>query len=435
MKKRKLLYVILIIIFLSLFVYFVNSKTFLNLSQNIKVLMYGEPIDLETGIVNNKFFYIDTNDAAKGINDAIEYASKNNIQYIKLEKNIYNINSSIYLKSNLHLDLNGSTIEYLPNGKKLYYLFVIDNLNNVKISNGLLVGDRYEHDYTTDNSTHEWGMGVEISSATNVEIFNLDISKMTGDGIYITQKGSTSENLINSFNINIFNCRIHDNRRQGITIISGENINIYSNEIFNINGVNPKSAICVESNYSYEKSDNINIYDNKLYNLNGNYSIYYYRNLFNSKIYNNEISGQLFIHDVKGNLQIFDNLMNNASVICSVTERENENGFMINKVIINNNTMKNSNISLKNCEKAIIENNIVYNREIVIKESEAAIINNKVINELETLQYAFIYGDDGGNYCTIYKQGNTMMGNINFLEKVYPNVQIKEEIESFLEKF
>ena len=122
MKKRKLLYVILIIIFLSLFVYFVNSKTFLNLSQNIKVLMYGEPIDLETGIVNNKFFYIDTNDAAKGINDAIEYASKNNIQYIKLEKNIYNINSSIYLKSNLHLDLNGSTIEYLPNGKKLYYL-------------------------------------------------------------------------------------------------------------------------------------------------------------------------------------------------------------------------------------------------------------------------------------------------------------------------
>lgn len=435
MIKRKVFYIIILALLLFIILYFINSDVFINFSNQVKIIMYGEPINLANGMINNDFFNINSNATARGINDALEYAYKNNIQYVCLEKGIYEINESIHLISNIHLDLNGSTIEYIPNSNKTYSLLRIENQDNVIISNGFLKGDRYEHDYSQDNSTHEWGLGIRITSSTNIEIFNLNISEMTGDGIYISQNSSNREKLINSENIKIHDCMIHDNRRQGITIISGENIDIYSNEIFDINGVNPKSAICIESNYDYEKSDNINIYDNKFYNLNGNYSIYYYRNLYNSNIYNNEISGKLFIHDVKGLIKIHDNIMNNANISCGITEEEKENGFTVAKVIIENNNMQNSNIKLTNCEKSIIHNNTIYNQTIEVKNSESAIINNIVISNSEQLQYGYIYGDNSNDYFTIYEQGNKIIGNISNMEKIYSNVIINNNIEEFIENF
>ena len=61
--------------------------------------MYGDPI-AEDGTINNTYFgiEIDGNDAKKtlvGINKAIEYASKNNIENIKLEKGTYILGDEI----------------------------------------------------------------------------------------------------------------------------------------------------------------------------------------------------------------------------------------------------------------------------------------------------------------------------------------------------
>ena len=151
----------------------------------------------EDGLINNSYFNIrmngttveDAQHTTKGINEAIKYANENNINYIKLEKGVYLIdvvNNEITLKSNIELDLNQSTLQVLSNSQPKYSLIHIYDVQNVKVKNGNLLGDRETHDYTKEpDSTHEWGHGIKIEQANKIEVLDLDISLMTGDGIYV----------------------------------------------------------------------------------------------------------------------------------------------------------------------------------------------------------------------------------------------------------
>ena len=246
---RKVFIIILIILLLLGILLISKNKQII--SYNIRYLLYGNPVD-EEGLINNDFFDLNSNNSievAQGFNELIEYACKNNISYLKLNKGEYIIGDTIFLKSNICLDLNGSTIRYDKNSKTSYSLIRINNENNIEIINGKLEGDQDVHDYNSIESTHEWGMGIRIHAGKNVNICNLDISNMTGDGIYISQFNSSETILNNSENITINNCVIHNNRRQGISIISGENIEIVNNEIHSIKGTNPQSGIDLEANY------------------------------------------------------------------------------------------------------------------------------------------------------------------------------------------
>ena len=68
-----------------------------NIQQQISILKEqfdGEPIDLNTGIINNSYFNIskdgtNSEQTTKGINRAIVYAYRNNIKNIKLEDGTY----------------------------------------------------------------------------------------------------------------------------------------------------------------------------------------------------------------------------------------------------------------------------------------------------------------------------------------------------------
>lgn len=144
------------------------------------------------GLIDNSYFNIvvdsDTKEQAllnsNGISEAIKYANENGISYIKLQQGTYTfdvVNSKIRLMSNIEIDLNGSTLKVLPNSAQVYTLIHIYDVQNVKVKNGFLIGDKEEHQFTEDEQTHEWGHGVRIEHAKNVEISNLDISKMTGD--------------------------------------------------------------------------------------------------------------------------------------------------------------------------------------------------------------------------------------------------------------
>ena len=200
----------------------------LNIVENIKIQRYGEPINIENGLINNKYFGIDNTGSEanaignrNAINAAIEYANKNNINEITFEEGTYVIDSEkdtknyhyhekgIILKDNITIDLNGSTIKHITNDKPCYVVFSIIDCNNVEIKNGMLEGDKDEHIYTEVDKTHEYGMGIDISGGSSIKITNLDIKDMTGDGIFVGMQNTIPEQ------VEISNCNIYILRKWG----------------------------------------------------------------------------------------------------------------------------------------------------------------------------------------------------------------------------
>lgn len=318
-KKRKIVILsfIFIIIILLIIAFSTSIINIQDINENIRRGLYGEPIDLETGMINNSYFEINSNgenakETTIGINQAIEYANKYNVEYIRLEKGTYLIESSltqdnyagIVLKSNIILDLNGSTLKYMPDGRATYSIILLNEIENVKIINGFIIGDRYEHNYNNGSSTHEWGMGIKILGATNVELSNLQISNTTGDGIYIGEgtNGKTDNILI--CNNNIYNCR-----RQGITVITASNLKIDSNEIYNINGTPPSTGIDLERNNDKQTYENIVISNNKLYGFDNdkNIAICAFDGITNLDIFGNEIEGIIYINKPNPTINEHDN--------------------------------------------------------------------------------------------------------------------------------
>lgn len=322
MRKKTIYVIILFVLLIIIWLIIIHTKDIKELYYQVRKQFYGEPINIQTGLINNNFFEInkdggDSTKTRKGINEAIEYANNHNIEYIKLEKGkylvdtfVYEINGnkydrSIILLSNIEFDLNGSVVQIENNNRPNYRIFSILDAQNIKISNGTIVGDRDGHNYSNTNtgeSRHQWGMGVSILGGKNVEVSNLQILNTTGDGVYI----SATQNIV-SQDIFIKNCKIFNTRRQGITIITANHVEIFDNEISNINGSAPQSGIDIERNNSYEISNDIKIYRNKIYNLASNNAIITYDGLTNIFIFENELQGKIEINYPNDTIKVYEN--------------------------------------------------------------------------------------------------------------------------------
>ncbi len=399
MKNKKIImFSILIIIFIVIYYMYTHISEINDLTISIKQQLYGEPINIQTGEINNQFFNINSEgknakSTTNGINNAIEYAYKHNINYVKLKQGTYAISGEvdnlnhknekkgIILKSNITLDLNASTLTHETNNKIMYSLISIYEVQNVVVCNGKLVGDKDTHDYSSINSSHGWGYGIDIKASENVRISNVEICDMTGDGISISNLPMTiTENKISttSQNINIERCNIYGVRRNGISVISGKNIQIYQNEIHDIEGTLPQAAIDLETNDDgKQKVDDIKIYDNKIYNLNNasQFAIITYFHISKVEIYNNEITGRIIIYETDESVSIKNNLIKQGEILSKYAqgrpsalrkeiivtgnklEKSNINLFNVNKIQITENQLKNSKIEYNNCEEVIINNN------------------------------------------------------------------------------
>ena len=334
-KKRRILILSFIIMIIAVLIigFSTNEITIQQIDENIRRNLYGDPIDLETGMINNEYFKISNDgtnatDTTKGLNEALKYSNINNIKYVKIQNGNYLINGTIRIYSNTEIDLNASELVLQANNRTGYTILGISNAENITIKNGKVIGDRENHDYTGD-STHEWGMGINISGSTNINIENLEISDMTGDGIYITN------GITNSTSIRIQNCILQGNRRQGISIISGEEIEIYNNEIYKIDGTNPQSGIDLEANYESQKIDKVNIYNNKFYNFRKNIAIILHNQIYNVNITGNLIYGDINIYETKEKTEIVGNQLING-VINAGSSNENNLKIVNNLDILNN---------------------------------------------------------------------------------------------------
>jgi hypothetical protein len=136
---------------------------------------------------------------SNGINNALTWAAQEGYTEFVLPKGTYLIHETLPIlpKSNMTLDLGGSTLRIRDNGLAGYSVICFKQ-NQVfsRITNGIIQGDRYNHNYTTPGqaSTHEWGMGILFPNTVNISngegvncryitIDNVEFLDLTGDGV------------------------------------------------------------------------------------------------------------------------------------------------------------------------------------------------------------------------------------------------------------
>ncbi len=147
----------------------------------------------------------------------------------------------------------------------------------------------------SQNYTHEWGHGIEISGSNNIEIENIEIKDCTGDAIltsWLEYKANSADYTQDDMGsrIKIHDCDLHHCRRQGISLTGSNDINIMNNKIHHIgyaddgvtvDGTAPMFGIDIESMWSesniptwrpelnqpgLELNTRINICNNYIYN-------------------------------------------------------------------------------------------------------------------------------------------------------------------------
>lgn len=200
-------------------------------------------------------------DVTQQLNQEIAKLPSGSILKIPQGKYKVDATKSIILKSNISIELSPKTyLEVIPNKNTSYRLFKVHNVKNVTISGGSLNGDKYTH---LDNKG-QWGMGIDIKDSQNINIKNMNISKMWGDAIYVGTLGKNS-----NANITAQNIKMNDNRRQGISITSVNGFNGKDLIITNTSGIGPQNGIDIEPNDNKALLQNIKFTNLKTRNNKG----------------------------------------------------------------------------------------------------------------------------------------------------------------------
>ena len=358
-KKKRIVWIVVSTMILLLAS--MSITEYIKQTSYYKLQLYGSPIDEETGLVNNDYFDIYTDGTqiektTEGINKAIQYAVKQNIENIQFEKGTYQIRGfgnedrrGICLKSNLQINFNGSILKQPRTNRTNYSIINIYQVENVKLSNAVIIGDKDEHKYE-GTSTHEWGFGIDIRGSHNIELNNIQIKNTTGDGIYIAKTDRQTTEFVK-----IDSCHISDCRRQGISIICGKDIEIMNSEIYDIQGTNPQSGICIESNNEEEVIDNVKIHNNIIYNSAKRLAIHVYQGLYNIEIYDNKIYGDISFKDLRGIAEIYKNTLYNGEIKGYLDENLINRGHKLNKIIIQNNNGNDYKIQVNKFEEKNIQ--------------------------------------------------------------------------------
>jgi hypothetical protein len=134
-----------------------------------------------------------------------------------------------------------------PTDDPHYQLLALYNVQNVKLYFPVLEGDRKNHKGTKG----EWGMGLFIAGATNIDIINPIISDCWGDGIYLGKTTTASKDVRILFPL------LNDNRRNGISVVSADGLTIRKAVVCNTNGTDPQAGIDFEPNGNSDVLNNI----------------------------------------------------------------------------------------------------------------------------------------------------------------------------------
>lgn len=125
-------------------------------------------------------------ETSKGINQALQDAKKAGANRIVFPKGTYLISEKAPIvidHKNTVFDFNGAVFRINPNGLQRYAVIeTVYGAENVRLTNGILRGDRDTHDYKAEKGTHEGGAGISFVSGNGIEVDHMDMADMTGDG-------------------------------------------------------------------------------------------------------------------------------------------------------------------------------------------------------------------------------------------------------------
>ncbi|MDN3667146.1 right-handed parallel beta-helix repeat-containing protein [Algibacter miyuki] len=205
---------------------------------------------------------------------------------------------AILIPSDFNLAMTDNTfIRVQPSNAHSYALIMVYESENISITGGNLVGDRWEHDYTpiidlygNSYDSHEWGHVMDIRGGVNVVIDGVRISDASGDGFQVA--GSTIRNIdgtagnsVISTGVVLKNSIIEASRRNALSLLDGDGILVENCDILdtalgtNPTGENyssagtwPKHGVSFEawrvrnsdgSLYEYEKIENVILRGNR----------------------------------------------------------------------------------------------------------------------------------------------------------------------------
>lgn len=150
---------------------------------------------------------------------------------------------SVRLRSRMHLAMEPEArLIAKPNSAERAYVLSVQQVDDVEVSGGRIVGDRIAHTGTAG----EWGHGVMVRGATGITVRNLHVSQCWGDGISIGGAKAQDGRIVPSRDVVIADVVCDGNRRQGLTIGRSRQVRVYRSQFVNTGGTLPGCGIDVE---------------------------------------------------------------------------------------------------------------------------------------------------------------------------------------------
>ena len=217
-----------------------------------------------------------------GINKAIDQAKAEGYNHVKLTPGVYLIRcngasgyedwNGIFMPNNITLDLTGATLYVEPSGTEIHKLFRIEQVENVTITGGHLIGDNENYSVNDKGG----GNAIEINRSRNITVKGTKIEKFRGSAVWIGYGFIyPNERWLNN-NIQILECDMSACWMQGISIIHASGVEIAHNKIYHIGGVEPGFGIDIEPETGWNDNppwkswvENVNINHNEFKDIIG----------------------------------------------------------------------------------------------------------------------------------------------------------------------
>lgn len=241
-----------------------------------------------------------------GINKAIEQAKAAGYTYVKLKAGSYLIRCSgatgyadwdgLFMPNNITLELTDVKLYAEPNQASTYKIFRIDQVENVTLLGGHLIGDR------GGAVSHGSGCGVEINCSRNITIDGMKIENIQGVAVWIGYGFiAPNERRLNK-NIKILNCELSDCSMLGVGIIHASGVEIAHSKIYNISGMEPECGIDIEPEADWSGArpwkswvENVSIHHNEFRDT--------------------KAEGLCIVNDYSTDIEAADNLFENSAIV------------------------------------------------------------------------------------------------------------------------
>lgn len=149
---------------------------------------------------------------------------------------------SVRLRSNMLLHMSvGTVLEQITNNVPRSNVLLGENIEQVEVRGGRIIGDRLTHVFENPNSTDEWGHGIKFTKCDGVTVSDVMSERCTGDGMSVNG---------NDYCIDKFTS--FHNRRQGLTIGGSTYVRVYrsrmsfTGDFENSKGTKPLAGIDIE---------------------------------------------------------------------------------------------------------------------------------------------------------------------------------------------